>query len=118
MLYGSFKENLIPDPYPLHALFFVPVEIEAQHITSIQVPVIEIFSDLFLPIRVIPWPPPYLQLDDILLSQVIDYHIGSGLITGLGFDIVVPCSVNDRLQIQEKLFSAVSSVIVGFQYSY
>ena len=80
---SSFKQNLIPDLYPLHALFFVLVEIEAQHISGIQVPVIEIFFDLFLPIRVIPWPPPYLQLNDVLLSQVIDYHIGSGLIAGL-----------------------------------
>lgn len=39
-LHGSLKENLIPDLYPLHTLFFVLIEIEAQHITGIQVPVI------------------------------------------------------------------------------
>lgn len=107
-LHGSLKENLIPDLYPLHTLFFVLIEIEAQHITGIQVPVIEIFFDLLLPIRVIPWPPPYLQLDDVLLSEIIDYDVHPGLIAGLGFNIVVPCSVNDRLQIQEKLFSSSS----------
>ena len=106
-LHSPFKQNLILDQYPLHALFFVLIEIEAQHITGIQVPVIEIFADLFLPIRVIPWPPPYLQLDDVLLSQVIDYDVRPGLIAGLGFDIVVPCSVDDRLQIQEKLLPPV-----------
>ena len=114
----SFKQNLIPNLYPVHALFFVPVEIEAQRKTGIQVPVIEIFSDLFLPIRVIPWTPPYLQLNDILLSEIIDYDVRPGLITGLGFNVVIPRSIDDRFQIQKKLLPSVSSVIVGFQYSY
>ena len=91
----------------MNSLLLLFVKIETQHIAGRQVPVIQIFAQLSLAIRIIAWFPPDLQFDNVLLSEVIDDDIRSALVTGLRFDLVVSGSIDDRFQIQQELLSPV-----------
>ena len=70
-------------------------------------PVIQIFADLFLSVLIISFPPPYLKLYDILLTEVVHNHIHSCLVTGFGLYIVIAGSVNNELKIEKKQFPPV-----------
>ena len=87
-LHGSFKQDFISDLHPFYTLYLVLIEVEAQHISGVQIPVIQVFADLLFSRSVISLAPPDLQFNNVLLSQIIDNHIGSCLIPGLRFDII------------------------------
>ena len=91
----------------MDSLFLFLIKIEAEHVTRGQIPVVQILTKLFLACGVVSLPPPDFQLDDILLSQVIDDHIGAGLVPGLRLDVIVAGSVDDGLQVQEELLPSV-----------
>ena len=103
----SFIQKLIANMNQVNSSFLLLVEVEAQHIPCRKTIVIKILADLFLALGIVARAAPDLQLDDILLPQIIDDHIGSGLISGLCFDIIVSCAVDNRLQIQQELLSSV-----------
>ena len=77
------------------------IEVETKHISGSKAKIVEIFADLLLTVCIVPRAAPYLKFDDILLSQIVDDHIGSGLIPCLCFNVVVTGSVDNRLQIKE-----------------
>ena len=48
--------------YAFYARLFLLIKIEPQHITGIQIPVLQIFYNLLFTIRVIAFPATDLQL--------------------------------------------------------
>ena len=56
-------------------MFFLFIEIKTQHIPGLQIKSVQILTDLLFAFFIIPWSTPYLQLNDILFSQVINDHI-------------------------------------------
>ena len=68
---------------------------------------IEITDKLLLAVCIIFLTVPYFQLDYILLTKIIDYNISSGLISGLCFDVVVACTVDNGLQEKQELLASV-----------
>lgn len=62
---------------------------------------------MFLSFGIIAQPALYLQFYNILLPQIIDNNVRSGLISGLGFNIIITCAINDWFQIEQELFSSI-----------
>lgn len=102
LLNSSLKENFFSELNPLDAGFFFLVEVETEHISRVQAEVIQIFADLFFTGFMVTLSMSDFQLDDVLLSEIIDDHIGAGLVSGLGFNVIIPCPVDDRPQIQKE----------------
>ena len=46
--YRSFKQDFISNLYALYTLFFLLVEVKAQHIPCAQMPVVQVLEDLLL----------------------------------------------------------------------
>ena len=103
--------------YRVNARLLVFVEIETQHITCRKAEIIKILTDLFLSFGIIARPAPYLQFYNILLPQIIDNNVRSGLISGLGFNIIITCAINDWLQIEQELLSSFFLFESFFQWS-
>ena len=68
--------------YPWNLL---PVETETEHITSLQAKAIQVADDLLFAIFISALAMPYLHLDDITPSSIMDNHIRSFPIPGLFF---------------------------------
>ncbi len=100
-----------------YSLLFLLVEVKTEHIAACKTKVIKIFADLLLARIIIPFSPPDLQLNDILLTEIIHNDIRSRLISGLCFNIVVSGSVDDRFQVKQKLFSSVLFIEAVCQWS-
>ena len=100
-LQSSLIQSLIPDLDELDTDSLFLVEVEAKHIPHIKPEVVKIFRQLLLTLGVVALAPPDFKLNYILLTEIIDYNISPGLISGLGFDVVVVLIGGDLPDVKE-----------------
>ena len=91
----------------MHTGQLVLVEAEAEHKARLQMVVVEILAELLLATLVVSVAPPYLQLHDILLAEIVDDHIRSGQVAHLRLTIVVADAIDDRTEVSEEYLAAV-----------
>lgn len=67
--------------------------------------VVQILGQLLFSLRIILITVPDFQLDDVLISKIINDYICTSLVTGLCFDIIVACVVDNWSDIKKKQLS-------------
>lgn len=70
-------------------------------------PILQIIRKLLFSSFIVGIPMPYLHLNDILLSQIINDHIRLFIIPCSCLNIIIPCSINDRFQKKHKISPAI-----------
>lgn len=86
----------------MHTALLIFIEIKTEQVAFINMIIVKIFGQLFLALRIVFVAVPDFHLDDILFSKIVNDHIGTSLVAGLCFDIIVSCSVYDWSEIQKK----------------
>lgn len=94
-LHDSLVQQRSADVDRSHARLFPFVEVEAQQVSRIQTPVVEISLDLLLSLFFVSLPMPDFELHDVASSEVVDDHIHTGAISGLLLDAVCTRPVDD-----------------------
>ena len=84
----------------MHTTLLIFVEIKTEQVSFINMIIVQILGQLFLALRIVFVAVPDFHLDDILFSEIVNDHISTPLITGLRFDIIVSCSVDNWSQIK------------------
>lgn len=79
----------------MHTALLIFVEIKTEQITFINMIIVQIFGQLFLALLIVFIAVPDFHLDDILLSEIVNDHICTSLVTGLCFDIIVSYAVDN-----------------------
>ena len=78
----SLKENLFSELNPFDAGFFVPVEVETEHISRVQTEIVQVLADLFFSRFMVKLPAPDLQFAEYRFPIRIPYF-DSGTETNL-----------------------------------
>ena len=94
-LHHAFDNFLVADLYRFHAALFVPVKTETHEVALLGMVKIGMARDLILTASVVRIPTPYLEFDNILISEVVDDDIRPCLIAGLALDIIIADAVDD-----------------------
>ena len=105
-LYNPFDDFFIADLYRFNPGLLVFVETKTHEITLVQMVVIQVCQQLLLASRVVGFPAPNLHFDDVLFAQKVDDHVRAKAVTGFGLDIIIADAIDDRLDIEHKVFAA------------
>ena len=105
-LYDSLDKAFAVDYDFLNADLFFLIKVKTEHISGLQVIVIQIIYNLIFSTGIIFVSTPYFCFNHILFAAIIYDNICSSQTAGTGLYIIISYSVDNGAKIKEKIPSA------------
>ena len=107
LLYYRFDKHFVTHHDLVNTWLFVLVEAEADHVSFLEVVIVEVFGQLLLSSLVVRLSSPDLEFDNVLLPEIVDDNVRSGQVACLCLTVIIAYAVDDRAKVGEENLSTI-----------